>query len=226
MKSREPFHAWTLTPKEAMRVQSSLSERLVHTWDARDVLTIGGVDVSVKDGVSRAAIVILSFPDLVPVEESRAEAPPPFPYVPGLLTFREGPVILEAWSNLMQRPDLILFDGQGIAHPRHMGIAAHMGLWLGIPTIGCAKSRLYGYHEDPGREKGDSTDLRDKRDKGRVIGSVLRTRTNVKPLFISPGHMIDVNHAVGFTLACCERYRLPEPTRWAHRIAGGGVLPT
>ena len=226
MKSRDALHAWTLTPKEAMRVQASLSARLVRTWDARDVLTIGGVDVSVKEGVSRAAIVVLSYPALAPLASVTAETPTPFPYVPGLLTFREGPVILEAWSKLTQRPDLVLFDGQGIAHPRHMGIAAHMGLWLGIPTIGCAKSRLYGYHEDPGPGKGNATDLHDERDTARVIGSVLRTRTNVKPLFISPGHMIDVERAVGFTLACCDRYRLPEPTRWAHRIAGGGVLPT
>ena len=222
----KPLHSWTLTPKEAVRLQKSLSARLVHTWDARDVQTIAGVDVSVKEGVSRAAIVLLTFPALDPLVSVTAETPTPFPYVPGLLTFREGPVILKAWSKLVQRPDLILFDGQGIAHPRHMGIAAHMGLWLGIPTIGCAKSRLYGHHEDPGRGKGNAADLHDEGDTARVIGSVLRTRKNVKPLFVSPGHLIDVEQATAFTLACCDRYRLPEPTRWAHRVAGGGALPT
>jgi deoxyribonuclease V len=226
VKSRDSLHPWTLTPREAMRVQSSLSERLELTWDTRDIQTIAGVDVSVKEGVSRAAIVVLSFPGLAPLECATAETPTPFPYVPGLLTFREGPVILDAWSELVRKPDLILFDGQGIAHPRHMGIAAHMGLWLEIPTIGCAKSRLYGRHEDPGPEKGDATDLYDEQDAARVIGSVLRTRTDVKPLFVSPGHSIDVEHAVAFTLACCTRYRLPEPTRWAHRVAGGADFPS
>ena len=226
MKSRDSLHPWTLTPREAMRVQTSLSACLVHTWDARDVQTIAGVDVSVKEGVSRAAIVVLSHPALDPLASVTAETPTSFPYVPGLLTFREGPVILESWSKLKRKPDLILFDGQGIAHPRHMGIAAHMGLWLGIPTIGCAKSRLYGHHEDPGPEKGRAADLHDEGDTARVIGSVLRTRTNVKPLFISPGHLIDVEQATAFTLACCDRYRLPEPTRCAHRVAGGEALPT
>ncbi len=226
MRRGNVLHAWTLTPKEAMRVQISLSERLAHSWDERGVVTVGGIDVSVKNGVSRAAIVVLTFPDLSPVEESTAEAPTPFPYVPGLLTFREGPIILEAWSKLVHEPDLILFDGQGIAHPRHMGIAAHMGLWLDVPTIGCAKSRLYGHHEDLGSVKGESTDLHDERETARVIGSVLRTRKDVKPLFVSPGNLIDVEHATAFTLACCDRYRLPEPTRWAHRVAGGGTLPT
>jgi deoxyribonuclease V len=226
VKHRGPLHAWTLTPKEAMQVQLSLSERLAHSWDKRGIVTVGGIDVSVKNDVSRAAIVLLTFPDLTPIESTAAEAPTPFPYVPGLLTFREGPVILAAWGQLKRTPDLVLFDGQGIAHPRRMGLAAHMGLWLEIPTIGCAKSRLYGHHEDPGPDKGDATDLLDERDPGRVIGSVLRTRKDVKPLFVSPGNLIDVEHATAFTLACCDRYRLPEPTRWAHRVAGGGTLPT
>ncbi|MGB2982403.1 MAG: deoxyribonuclease V [Candidatus Bipolaricaulia bacterium] len=219
-----PLHPWSLTPKEAARVQTELSGRLVHSWDERDVVTVGGIDVSVKDDLSRAAIVILSFPQLEPLTGVTAEAPTPFPYVPGLLTFREGPVVLDAWARLERKPDLVLFDGQGIAHPRSMGIAAHMGLWLGIPTIGCAKSRLYGRYEEPGIMKGDASALVDERDPERAIGSVLRTRARVKPLFVSPGHLIDLDTAVAFTLECCDRYRLPEPTRWAHRVAGGACL--
>ncbi|MFC2078029.1 deoxyribonuclease V [Candidatus Bipolaricaulota bacterium] len=220
----EPLHLWTKTPKEAARVQESLAGRLVLSWDGRDVSTVAGVDVSVKKGVSRAAIVVLTFPDLAPLESTVSKAPTPFPYVPGLLTFREGPVVLDAWAKLERTPDVVLFDGQGIAHPRWMGLAAHLGIWLGIPTIGCAKSRLYGKHGEPGAHKGDATPLIDERDETLVIGSVLRTRENVKPLFVSPGHLIDVDTATALTLACCSRFRLPEPTRWAHKVAGGAPL--
>jgi deoxyribonuclease V len=216
----DPLHLWTLSPKEAVRLQESLSERLVLSWDGRPVSTVAGVDVSVKRGRSRAAIVVLAFPSLAPLESTIAEAPTPFPYVPGLLTFREGPVVLDAWAKLARAPDVVLFDGQGIAHPRRMGLAAHVGLWLERSTIGCAKSRLYGDCASPGPRKGDETPLVDERDGTCVIGSVLRTRENVKPLFVSPGHLIDVETAAALTLACCTRYRLPEPTRQAHKLAG------
>lgn len=223
--SQGRLHAWKLSPREAIQLQRELSRRLVLSWDGRDVTSVAGVDVSVKDGRSRAAIVALSFPDLEPIEAVTTEADAVFPYVPGLLTFREGPVILATWEKLKSRPDLLLFDGQGIAHPRDMGLAAHIGLWLDRPSIGVAKSRLYGVHDPPGPSKGDIADLLDERDPDRVIGSVLRTRSNVKPVFVSPGHRMDVKHANEFTLACCTRYRLPETTRWAHRVAGGGSLP-
>ncbi len=219
------LHAWELSPKEAIRLQRELSHRLVLSWGGREVTSVAGVDVSVKDGLSRAAIVVLRYPNLEPIEAVTAEADAVFPYVPGLLTFREGPVILAAWEKLKSRPDLLLFDGQGIAHPRGMGLAAHMGLWLDLPSIGVAKSRLYGVHESPGPKRGDSTELHDGKDPELVIGTVLRTRSNVKPVFVSPGHLIDVERATEFTLACCTRYRLPETTRWAHRVAGGGSLP-
>ena len=221
----QELHSWALRPKEAADLQRTLAERLIHSWDKRRVQTVAGIDVSVKDGLSRAAIVLLSFPELRPLSYATAESPTPFPYVPGLLTFREGPVILDAWRRLEIKPDLVLFDGQGIAHPRHMGIAAHMGLWLEQPTIGCAKSRLYGDYREPGHYKGDASRLLDARDEHLALGSVLRTREKVKPLFVSPGHLIDIDHAVAFTLACCTKYRLPEPTRWAHRVAGGGAIP-
>ena len=220
------MHPWDLSPKEAIRLQLELSSRLILSWDGREVTSVGGVDVSVKNGRSRAAIVVLSFPDLEPIEGVTAEAEVVFPYVPGLLTVREGPVILAAWEKLESTPDLLLFDGQGIAHPRGIGLAAHMGLWLDRPSLGVAKSRLYGVHEPPGPNRGDTADLLDESDVGRVIGSVLRTRTDVKPVFVSPGHRIDVKRASEFTLACCTRYRLPETTRWAHRVAGGARLPT
>lgn len=215
-----PLHSWTLSPKEAIRLQETLSERIVLSWDGRAVSTVAGVDVSVKAGVSRAAIVLLSFPDLEFLESTFAKAPTPFPYVPGLLTFREGPVVLDAWSKLTRAPDLVLFDGQGIAHPRRMGLAAHLGLWLEVPTIGCAKSRLYGVHAAVGPGKGDRTPLLDPRDETSAIGSVLRTRDGVKPIFVSPGHLIDVETSSEFALRCCTRYRLPEPTRQAHNHAG------
>jgi len=146
-----------------------------------------------------------------------------FPYIPGLLSFREGPAVLLAWSKLQNKPELLMFDGQGIAHPRGIGIASQMGLWLERPTIGVAKSRLYGRHEEVGPRRGDRADLLDK--SGNLIGTVLRTRDKSNPLYISPGHLMDVEHAIQFVLDCCTGYRLPEPTRWAHKVAGGETLP-
>ncbi len=220
------LHRWDLSPREAIQIQRTLTGRLVLAWDGRKVTSVAGVDVSVKAGRARAAIVVLRYPDLEPIEGATAEADAVFPYVPGLLTFREGPVILAAWQRLRSEPDLLLFDGQGIAHPRGMGLAAHIGLWLDRPSVGVAKSRLYGAFEPPGPNRGDSADLRDEKDPERIIGGVLRTRSGVKPVFVSPGHRIDVEHAIKFTSACCTRYRLPETTRWAHRVAGGEKLPT
>lgn len=221
----EPLHAWRLEPEEAARVQAALRQRLVLTWDGRAVTTVSGVDVSIAAEAARCAIVVLRFPDLTPLEAVTAEAPLVFPYIPGLLAFREGPAVLAAWERLKVKPDLLMFDGQGIAHPRGIGIASQMGLWLERPTIGVAKSRLYGRHANPGPQRGNRANLLDERDPTRVIGAVLRTRQGTNPLYISPGHLIDLEHAVEFTLACCAGYRLPEPTRWAHRVAGGERLP-
>ncbi len=218
------LHDWNLTPEEAARVQIDLRNRLVLTWDRRPVTTIGGVDVSVKTETARAAIVVLRYPDLTPVEAVTADAPLVFPYIPGLLSFREGPAVLAAWSQLRNKPDLLMFDGQGIAHPRGIGIASQMGLWLERPAIGVAKSRLYGRHAEVGPKRGDRAELIDK--NGNVIGAVLRTKEKTNPLYISPGHLMDVEHAVEFVLACGAGYRLPEPTRWAHNVAGGQKLPS
>jgi len=217
------LHNWDLTPEEAARVQLELRQRLVLQWDDRPVHLIGGVDVSIQPETARAAIVVLRYPELKPVEGVIADAPLAFPYIPGLLSFREGPAVLLAWSKLQNKPDLLMFDGQGIAHPRGIGIASQMGLWLERPTIGVAKSRLVGRHEEVGPQRGDRTDLLDK--NGHVIGMVLRTREKTNPLYISPGHLMDVEHATEFVLKCCTGYRLPEPTRWAHKVAGGEQLP-
>ena len=217
------LHNWDLTPEEAARVQTDLRQRLILAWDDRPVSTIGGVDVSIKPETARAAIVVISYPELKPVEAAIADAPLIFPYIPGLLSFREGPAVLLAWSKLQNKPDLLMFDGQGIAHPRGIGIASQMGLWLERPSIGVAKSRLYGRHAEVGLQRGAQAHLLDK--SGTIIGTVLRTREKTNPLYISPGHLIDVKHATRFVLDCCTGYRLPEPTRWAHKVAGGEKLP-
>lgn len=217
------LHSWDLSPEEAARVQTELRTRLVLTWDNRPVTAIGGVDVSIKTESTRAAIVVLRYPDLTPLEAVLADTPLIFPYIPGLLAFREGPAVLAAWAKLQNKADLLMFDGQGIAHPRGIGIASQMGLWLERPTIGVAKSRLYGRHAEVGPRPGDRADLLDK--QGNIIGTVLRTRERTNPLYISPGHLIDVATATEFVLACSKGYRLPEPTRWAHKVAGGEKLP-
>ncbi len=219
------LHSWSLSPDEAIKVQAALRDRLILRWDGRDVKTIGGVDVDLEENMARAAIVILRFPELTPLEGVTADAPLVFPYIPGLLAFREGPAVLAAWDKLQTKPDLLMFDGQGIAHPRGIGIASQMGLWLERPTIGVAKSRLYGHHTTVGSRRGDKVDLIDERDSKKIIGGVLRTRENTNPLYISPGHRIDVPHSIDFVLQCGTQYRLPEPTRWAHKFAAGEKLP-
>lgn len=219
----QKLHDWDLSPQEAARIQAALRERLVLAWDGRPVHTVAGVDVSISAETARCAIVVLNFSDLTPLEGVTADAPLVFPYIPGLLSFREGPAVLAAWEKLERKPDLLMFDGQGIAHPRGVGIAAQMGLWLQRPTIGVAKSRLYGRHAEPGPQRGDFEYLYGK--ERQVIGAVLRTKDNVKPLYVSPGHFMDVDHSVEFVLACDRGYRLPETTRWAHRVAGGEKLP-
>ena len=180
---------------------------------------MAGVDVSFRKGQAQAAVVVLSLSSLEPVDRAWAKLPITFPYVPGYLTFREGPAVLAAFERLTLWPDLVVFDGQGIAHPRRMGLAAHLGLFLDLPSIGCAKSRLCGTHDPPGPERGDWAPLYDG---DEVIGVVLRSRPGTKPLYVSPGHRMDLPTAVHYVMACCSRYRLPETTRWAHRLAGEG----
>lgn len=216
-------HPWNLIPGEAIRLQRQLAERVerVDRLPAR-INTVAGVDVGFEAAgrVTRAAVVVLSFPDLTPVCQAVARRPTEFPYVPGLLSFRELPAVLEALAKLPELPDVILCDGQGLAHPRRFGIACHLGVLLDRPTVGVGKTRLVGSHAEPGPEKGDWTPLSDR---GEVIGAVLRTRPGVKPLYISSGHRVGLETAVGLVLACTGRYRLPETTRGAHRLAS--VIP-
>jgi deoxyribonuclease V len=213
------LHEWTLTPVNAIALQKELASQIVVDQPiALDKLRlVAGVDVSVKHNMSQAAVVVVSFPDMQPVETVRSQCPTPFPYVPGLLSFREGPVLEQAFEKLQQVPDVFIFDGMGIAHPRRIGIASHMGLWLNRPTIGCGKTYLLGDFDQPAEKRGAQSLLRDK---GEVIGVVLRTRDGVKPLYISPGHLADLPSAVEVVLRCTTKYRLPEPIRLAHNAAG------
>ncbi len=181
---------------------------------------IAGIDISVSrfSGTGRAAIVILNYPDLEIREISVAEGDIDFPYIPGLLSFREAPLVLLAWKRLKTRPDLLMVDGQGIAHPRRLGIASHLGLLLNTPSIGCAKSRLIGTHDVLPQRAGS---FRLLSDNGEVIGAAVRTKRAVKPLYISIGHRVELDKAISLVLDCCRGFRLPQPTRLAHIAAGG-----
>ncbi len=213
------IHAWDLTPGEAIALQKDLRRDVIadRPIDLDSVRVVAGVDVSVKNDQSHAAIVVMTFPGFLVIETVLARRPTPFPYIPGLLSFREGPVLEEAFERLRTEPDVFLFDGMGIAHPRRIGIASHMGLWLGRPTIGCGKSLLCGRYRDLGDEKGSAAPLIDK---GETIGVALRTRTAKNPMFISPGHMADIPTAAELVLRCSPKFRLPEPIRLAHNAAG------
>ncbi|RFA30171.1 endonuclease V [Alkalilimnicola ehrlichii] len=214
----ESLHDWTDDPAQAVAIQKRLREALRIAPLVGEVRYLAAVDTGFTDGGStaRAAVVLYRWPELEPIEQHVAFAPVRFPYVPGLLSFRELPVVLDALACLSLKPDLILCDGQGIAHPRRLGIATHLGLVVDIPTIGVGKSRLTGRHQEPGPEKGAWEPLWDGDER---IGTVLRTRTGVKPLYISPGHRVDHQQAVDWTLATIGRYRLPEPIRAADRLA-------
>ena len=215
-----PLHHWDLSPKEAIALQQRLAGRIELGEQRPDpVRTVAGVDVSCRWQGRRfhAAVVVLSFPDLQLLETATASRAGDFPYIPGLLSFRELPVVLAACAKLRQRPDLLLVDGQGIAHPRRFGLASHLGLWLNLPSIGCAKSRLYGEHGELGEQRGDLTPLFSR--DGEELGVLLRTRDRVKPLYVSPGHLIGIAAANNMVLACGGRYRLPEPIRLAHQAS-------
>ena len=215
-------HRWDLTPPEAAALQHSLAGQVIRQNQLGAVKTVAGVDASFRDNLARGGVVILSYPTLEVLDYAVATRPVTFPYVPGLFSFREGPVILDAFDKLGSVPDLLIFDGQGIAHPRRLGIASHIGLLLDVPSIGCAKSRLCGQYEEPGLTRGHNVPLVDK---GETIGAVVRTRTGIKPVFVSCGHRVDLATSIKFVLNCCRGYRLPETTRWAHRVAGGAAPP-
>ncbi len=217
-------HLWELSLQQAKDIQLNLSGKVILEDQFDTLRYVAGVDVGFEEinTITRAAIAILSFPQLELFEYAIARRPTQFPYIPGYLSFREIPAVLDALDKIRQQPDMLLCDGQGIAHPRRFGIACHLGVLTGIPAIGVAKSRLIGSHDPVPVEKGQFVPLRHKDD---VIGAVLRTRSNVKPLYISPGHKISLASAVKLVMQCVTKYRLPETTRWAHRLASNIQKP-
>ena len=212
------IHPWVETVAEAKEIQQQLRNKVVASDCLGKVKYVAGVDIGFEDNyaISKAAVAVLSYPELELVETAIARIPTAFPYVPGYLSFREIPAILAALPQLNTTPDLILCDGQGLAHPRRLGIACHLGVLLDIPTIGVAKSLLVGKHESVPIEKGSWQPLLDK---DETIGVVLRSRTKVKPIYVSIGHKISLPTAVDYVMGCLTKYRLPETTRWADKLA-------
>ena len=215
MPAFRQLHEWNLSPTAAVALQKDLKSRLQLQPLTQKPQFIAGADLSFDPGSDTvyAGIVVLSFPDLQIVEERGLQTTAPFPYVPGLLSFRESPAILEVWQQLENTPDLLVTDGQGTAHPRGFGIACHLGLWLDIPTIGCAKTLLCGHFETPAETRGAWSPLIYK---SQTIGAALRTKTRVSPVYVSPGNRIDLQSSIEILLRCDGGYRVPEPTRRAH----------
>jgi deoxyribonuclease V len=218
MRIKKSFHKWNLSPAGAISLQKKLAPRVIPRGRLKNIRLVAGCDISssIYSDEARAGAVVLSFPGLEVVEEKVVKGRVNFPYIPGLLSFREGPLLLEAFSLLKSDPDVVFFDGQGFAHPRRFGLASHLGLWLDRPSVGCAKSRYVGEYEEPGRERGCWSPLKDKNTE--TIGAVLRTRTGVKPIFVSIGHKVDLEEAVRLTLLVHGGYRIPQPTRLAHNL--------
>jgi deoxyribonuclease V len=215
-------HPWDLAPRDAARLQAGLARHLVEAPLPDPVRTVAGVDVSVRGGRVRTAIVVLDADSLRVADRATWEGDVAYPYVPGLLSFREIPAVLPALERLVRMPDVIVCDGQGRAHPRRFGLACHLGLLLDLPCFGVAKTRLVGTHEDPMTDRGARTSLRDGEE---LLGEVVRTRAGVKPVFVSVGHRIRLEDAVRLTLELSPRFRLPEPTRLAHQLSRDGRLP-
>jgi len=221
----ERLHGWDVTATEAIALQKDLAPRVVRAGDPGDVRLVAAADLAFVDRRwprqptrGRAAVVLMRYPELDVVEEQVVEGDVSFPYVPGLLSFREAPLIAQAFERLRGKPDLLLIDGHGYAHPRRFGIACHLGLMADVPTIGCAKSRLCGEHSEPGRRRGSKAELRLD---SEVIGAVLRTRDGVKSIYVSVGHKIGLEVAVQWALRLAPRLRLPEPIRVADALSKG-----
>jgi len=216
--SMNPLHSWNVSVKEAIRIQEVLRKTAVLGKDFSKLGTIGGGDVAYSENGNRlfSAIVVLSFPNMEVIDMATADGKITFPYVPGLLSFREGPVLVKTFQRLRVKPDVMIFDGQGIAHPRRMGLASHMGLWFDLPSIGCAKMPLLNEFISPGTSKGSFEWIYQE---GKKVGAVLRTKENVKPLFVSPGHRIDLKMSVQLVLETCRGFRIPEPLRRAHQAS-------
>jgi deoxyribonuclease V len=237
-----PLHSWNVSVEQAIRIQEALKDRIIlkNTFSkvhpvrnssgvsnpaveqqriiSNGVKTIGGGDVaySKNEDFLFGAIVVLSFPGMEILDTATASGKIPFSYIPGLLTFREGPILIKTFQRLKLKPDVMIYDGQGIAHPRGIGLASHMGLWLDLPSIGCAKTPLLDEFISPGRLKGSFEWIRKE---GKKMGAVLRTREHVKPLFVSPGHRIDLPTSIQLILQSCKGYRFPEPLRKAHQLS-------
>lgn len=207
---------WPTDITEARKIQEAFRDKVKITPFKGTPEHIAGVDAAFLGDKIISVACLYNYPDLTLIEERYVAAEVSFPYIPGYLSFREGPAIIQALSSLNTRPDLILFDGQGIAHPKGLGIAAHIGALLDLPSIGCAKSRLVGEYEEPGSKKGSWSPLGYK---GKVVGAVLRTRDNVRPLFVSPGHRIDLKGSIEIVLRCISKYRIPEPLRRADSLS-------
>jgi len=216
------LHGWQVNVPRALEIQMSLAARVSRVSQIISPRFIAGVDISAPkaQGMANGAVVVLSYPELRLVEMQIVNEKVGFSYIPGLLSFRESPLVLAACEKLTITPDLILVDGQGVAHPRRIGLASHLGLFLDTPTIGCAKSRLCGSHNMPGAELGGYAELVDN---GEVIGAVLRTKLGMNPVYVSIGHKVDLPAAIHWVLECCRGHRIPEPLRLAHLAAGGNL---
>ncbi len=208
-------HRWDLPPSEAIVLQHELAGAVIQRGGIDLITTLAGVDVSYREGIAYAAAVVFSYPELDFLDYAITKRRVTFPYVPGLLSFREGPAVVEVLNKLDMMPDLLMFDAHGLAHPRRFGLASHIGVLLDIPSIGCAKTRLCGQYPEPGAQRGDYSYLVDR---DETIGAVVRTRASVRPVFVSIGHRVDLGMCVAVVLKCCDRYRLPEPTRLADHL--------
>jgi deoxyribonuclease V len=210
------FHPWDLNPRQAIRIQYKLKRKIKSQKYSKIPRLIAAADVAFRQGKAFGAVVILSFPELKLIECVRKVTKISYPYIPGLLTFREGPVLEKCFRALKNEPDITIFDGQGMAHPRNMGIATHMGILLDKPTIGCAKTRLFGEYTPPQKNRGAFSYLLDQRKN--KLGVVLRTRDFVQPVYVSPGYKIDIDNSIRIVLSCAQKYRLPKPLRLAHQL--------
>jgi deoxyribonuclease V len=211
-----------LNTTQAIEIQNNLSDRVIKLDALTDVKYVAGVDMSTRrtSKTATASVVLLNYPELEVIDVQTASGHLEFPYIPGLLSFRELPLTLAACEKLPITPDIIIVDGQGIAHPRRFGLASHLGIIMNIPTIGCAKSRLCGSYTEPENESGNYSNLVDKNE---IIGAVVRTKQGVKPVYVSIGHKISLDTAINWVVHCCRGYRLPQPTRLAHLAAGGNL---
>ncbi len=217
MNKPKQLHSWDVTSKEAIAIQQQLRSKIIVEKISKPIRYVAGCDISFDKGsdVVYAGVVVLKLPELAEVAHSTAITKVKFPYIPGLLSFRESPAVLEAWNNLQTMPDVLMVDGQGLAHPRRFGIACHLGLLLDLPTIGCAKSLLVGRYEEPTPQAGSYSPLVDKEE---TIGVALRTEDNVSPVFVSLGHRVTLDDAIQLVMKCTKGYRIPEPTRQGHLL--------